>query len=301
MQGRQNNAYANPILIREKIMKKLVPWWAKIILKIILAKLPISYKVWAKIGIFRHGKMDQIDYSIRVFRKHLEINGLQFESLSGLKVLEIGPGDSLATAILTSNYGGSSILVDAADYASKDVNKYNKIYRSISSKGVGDEYSDINDFFEKTKSKYLTSGLESLKCIPSNSVDFIFSQAVLEHIKLSEFVEVQKQIFRILKVGATGSHRIDLKDHLGGGLSNLILPKNIWETDIFYDSGFYTNRLRFEQIIEILINVGFSVEVVEKDIWEHLPIPAKKMSSPFRSYTFENLRCSGFTVLLKKS
>lgn len=281
-------------------MKNILPWWLKIIIKITLSRLPVSYRFWSKIGLFRHGNMDKMEYSINVLERHLAINGLSLEKINRLKILELGPGDSLTTAVLVGYYGGGAILVDSGNYATDDIKKYNSVYKKISKTVEEDKYSNIDDLLEKTNSLYMNKGIESLRNIPSNSVDFVFSQAVLEHIKLSEFVEIQSEIFRIMKVGATASHRIDLKDHLGGGLSNLILPKKIWESNIFYNSGFYTNRIRFSEMIEKFERVGFLVSVVEKNTWDRLPMSPNKMTLPYSLYSIDDLSCSGFTVSLKK-
>ena len=46
-------------------------WFLKILIKIILSRLPIEQKILRKIGIFRNGGMNQIDYSKRIFFGHL--------------------------------------------------------------------------------------------------------------------------------------------------------------------------------------------------------------------------------------
>jgi hypothetical protein len=57
-------------------MKTLIPWWFKIMAKIILSRLPFSYKVWQRLGIFRHGYMDQSSYALHVFNEHVSRAGL---------------------------------------------------------------------------------------------------------------------------------------------------------------------------------------------------------------------------------
>ena len=47
-------------------------WLIKIIAKIVLKRIPISYRFWKKIGIFRHGKMDNYEYSKHIFYRHFE-------------------------------------------------------------------------------------------------------------------------------------------------------------------------------------------------------------------------------------
>ncbi len=49
-----------------------VPWQLKIAAKIVLARLPLPYHLWAKIGLFKQGGMDRPDYALRIFRQHFD-------------------------------------------------------------------------------------------------------------------------------------------------------------------------------------------------------------------------------------
>ena len=48
-------------------------WLLKILIKIIISRLPIKYSIWKKIGVFRHGGMDNYKYSKKIFFGHLGI------------------------------------------------------------------------------------------------------------------------------------------------------------------------------------------------------------------------------------
>jgi len=78
--------------------------------------------------------------------------------------------------------------------------------------------------------------------IPTEGIDFCFSNAVLEHVDKSDFSRMVKELFRVLKPGGASSHRVDLKDYLGGGLNHLRFSENRWEGKLFKSSGFYTMR-----------------------------------------------------------
>ena len=70
--------------------------------------------------------------------------------------------------------------------------------------------------------------MSSIKKIPSNSVDLIFSQAVMEHIRKKDFEAMNSELYRVLKKDGVISHQIDLRDHLGGGLNNLRFSDSLW-------------------------------------------------------------------------
>jgi len=146
---------------------------------------------------------------------------------------------------------------------------------------------------------YLTKGIDDLDNIETNCVDFVFSHATLEHIAFRDFIATQEQIHRILKPSGIVSHIIDLRDHLGGGLNNLRFSERIWESDLITKSGFYTNRIRYSQMLKIFQLAGFNVKANVIETWDKLPISRSLLSPEFRNLSDEDLRVSVVDVLLK--
>jgi len=253
--------------------------------------------------------MDKPEYAFKVAEKHFNraSNTLKNQFTS----MEIGPGDSLLSSICMSAFGSSkTYMVDIDDFAIQDENLYYEMYKYI------DESTNIsinnNPIFKKLSkgspeeiintinAKYLTRGIKSLEKIPDNSIDFIWSQAVLEHIKLNEFDQFMTELYRILKIDGVSSHRIDLKDHLSGGLKNLFFSEKIWENSFMSSSGFYTNRIRYNEMISRFINIGFDVQVINVDRWEILPDKKKFMSNKYSILPDSELCISGFDIILNK-
>ena len=56
-------------------------WLLKILIKIIISRLPIEYSIWKKIGVFRHGGMDNYKYS----KKSKKINTIRTNKNTTLK------------------------------------------------------------------------------------------------------------------------------------------------------------------------------------------------------------------------
>ena len=225
-------------LSKSIMSSNLLNWRFKILIKIIFSRIPVSYNIWRKIGLFRHGAMDNHTYTLNVFNSHLEKTGLA-GNLNGKTILEIGPGDSIATAILASSFGAQTIMVDAGFYVSKNIEIYRDMVNDFQNKGLvfSFDINNINTIEEllfSCNARYLTNGLNSLLKIDSNSVDLIFSQAVLEHIRKNEFIDTMNHYYRILKKNGVCSHQIDLRDHLGGSLNNLRFSENIWESKILF-------------------------------------------------------------------
>jgi len=279
-----------------------IPWWVKILIKIFLSRIPIGYKSWHKIGLFRHGKMDSAEYSIKVFNSHKK--KADIENLNNKTILEIGPGDSIATAIIAASEGASSILIDSGFYAETDSNFYINLINHLKIKKnyIISESKEIllSDILSNTQSKYLTKGLKSWSEIEDESIDFIFSQAVLEHIPKNEFRQTMRECHRVLKQNGVISHKIDLKDHLGGALNNLRFNEILWESNFLSKSGFYTNRIQFSEMLNYFSSIGFQSKVLEINRWVELPTKKRKMNNKFRQIPDEELLISEFDVLLRK-
>jgi hypothetical protein len=123
---------------------------------------------------------------------------------------------------------------------------------------------------------------------------------VLEHVRLSEFRAVVAELYRVAKPGALSSHRVDLRDHLAEGLNNLRFSRRVWESSWMAESGFYTNRLRCEEMLRIMRDVGFEILALEKETWSSLPIARGRLNREFQSLPDDELLISSFDVLLRK-
>ena len=113
---------------------KRVPWYLKIFFKIILSRVPLNRRFWNRLGIFRHGRMVYPEYAYEVFMKHFTRSFPETTTIPGLKRiegfvgLELGPGDSLFSALNVYASGGSgTYLVDVAPFATEEVSSYKKM------------------------------------------------------------------------------------------------------------------------------------------------------------------------------
>ena len=159
--------------------------------------------------------------------------------------------------------------------------------------------NSTQEMLSSCRSHYLTDGLIGLRRIPDESVDFIWSQAVLEHIRKHDFEDTMKELRRILKPSGACSHRIDLRDHLSASLNNLRFSDALWESEFFARSGFYTNRLGYEELLAQFKAAGFQINVGKIDRWQKIPVPLRKIARQFLHRTENDLTVSGFNVVLK--
>ena len=79
--------------------------------------------------------------------------------------------------------------------------------------------------------------------------------------------------------GGVASHCVPIKDIIGGKLNDLRFSEGIWESPLMANSRFYTNRLRYSELLRLFREAGFEPEVVRKLQWETLPTPRRKMAN----------------------
>lgn len=286
-----------------------LPWWAKISAKLALSRLPVSGRVWQKLGVFSPGFMLDADYAIAVFRRHFERAG---RPAAGFTFLELGPGDSLATAAVAWAHGASAgWLVDAGAYASRDIAAYRPLFAALAARrqalSLPRDAQDLaacaslDELLAMTHCIYREDGLAGLRAVPAGSIDLVLSQATLEHVPRGEFDATMRELHRAMKPGAVASHQVDFKDHLGGGLHNLRFSDGLWERPWFARrSGFYTNRLRLSEVVAALRGAGFSTEIAERRVWDSLPLARDALARQFQRLSDDDLKTSGAALIARK-
>ena len=274
----------------------------KIPAKMVLARVPVPYGFWRRVNMFVHGAMDSPDYAYKVVTSHLKRLGWQ--DLKGKVVLELGPGDSLFTALIANALGAEFVyLVDAGNFATQDIAKYSRGCEQLRRYGL--DVPDIKgctnaqELLIACSAEYISDGLEGLKRIPSGSVDFEFSQAVLEHIRRRELKSTFCELRRVATCSSAGSHEVDLRDHLGGGLNNLRFPDSLWEAEFVARSGFYTNRVQYSEMVALLTETGWSASVTDVKKWRRLPTARRRLAKQFAHKPDGELLVYGFDVVTR--
>ena len=283
------------------MLRDIVPWWARIGAKLVLSRVPADYQRWRKLNVFVHGAMHKPEYALGVFKQHFAHMGSHGRPFTAL---EIGPGDSVSSAVIAAAHGATRVyLIDAGMFATKELEVYRELAAYLRAAQdlqppVLDSARDLDDVLKLCNATYGVQGLRSLREVPTESVDFIWSHAVLEHIRRNEFADFAHEMRRVLRPGGVCSHQVDLKDHLGGALNNLRISSRWWEAEWMARSGFYTNRLRMSQMVQAFESARFAVSVVAMRRWEQLPTPQKSFAREFSHLEAAELRISGFEVLL---
>mgnify|MGYP001162953826 CR=1 FL=1 len=245
-----------------------------ILLKIIWHSF-IPYKVKILFNKSPHGDMANLDYAQNIFYRHVK---KIIDKPMGT-ILEIGPGDSPHIANLSLKYGfNNAVLIDNACYFdSSEYEKYNKSFH------------------------YYTNGIDSLKKLKNNSINFCFSHTVLQHIHKDEIDIYIKNLHRVMKNNSISSHYIDFKDMLFGKFNHLLVNDFIWESSIIKNCSFYTNRLRKSEIINLFKKYGFHVTVLKENYIKSNKYPKKSnLNKIFSEISHDDLSCSSIHILVRK-
>ncbi len=149
------------------------PWRLKMAAKLMLSRLPVQYETWRRISFFRHGAMDDADYAIAVFDRHFANAGPA--GRPGFVAFELGPGDSVASALIARAFGASeTYLVDVGPFAKRDIGPYLALADKLRDRGLDPipvRYDDtIEDLPARCGGRYLTDGMYSLPARDSSCI-----------------------------------------------------------------------------------------------------------------------------------
>jgi len=282
-------------------VRNAVTWRAKILAKILLSRLPVSHDTWRRVGIFKLGRMRSGDYAIRMLNQARERAGI--DSIDGLQLLELGTGDSLFSAVLAHAAGASgSVHIDVGEFADRDLAHYREFAKLLEERGykpvdLGD-VDTLDELLDRCNARYLTNGLDSLRHVPSGSIGLTWSQSTIEHVRVGELAATARELRRVMAPDGVAVHLVDVRDHLADGLNSLRFSRRVWESNLMANSGFYTNRVRMPQLLELFADAGFAVEVLSARRWDELPTPRHRMAPEFRQLSDDDLRVAVFVVRL---
>jgi len=282
-----------------------LPWWAKIGAKMVLSRALPSYRLRRAFGLFLHGDLDQNVAQHRAFVANVLAQQASFAGRSASAILELGPGNTLGAALFAAAHGVDRIwLCDVGDFAEGGMAFYRRLAAMLEAEHPGFcarvDLTDRARMLASLNATYLTRGTASLAEIPSGSLDMILSTAVLEHVGRAEFATLAREMMRMLRPGGTSYHEVDLMDHLGGTQNNLRFSEKTWESPLMANSGFYTNRLRCCEIVQIMREAGFQAALARIARWPALPMPRRALAQQFERFSDDEMRIANFGMWLRK-
>lgn len=245
-------------------------------------------------------KDDHIKYSQKKFvefQKRTQKN----TDVKGKAILELGPGGSLGFGLLALEAGAKKYLaIDDGTHTfieKSRVLQYRKLLKNP---------RDIDHYFIHTKEgftyntevlKYESIDQESRYPMPDDSVDIIYSCAVLEHIHDLDLCF--SEMTRVLKEGGIMYHEVDLRDHIFSQESLWFLTiSDFWFRTLFSHTGGFVNRKRLSGYQNTAKKYGLSIVSFESIIRYNNTVVPKKLRL---LYSEEDIDTLAFYIVLKKN
>lgn len=257
---------------------------------------------------------DNIGKIVDNFEKHTSGVLPDDSFFDGKVVLEVGPGLSCGMALYFLARGAKKVvMVDREPRFFLDV-RDEQVIREICD-FLEESYSTAGLYSkamlnEKTPLEFNPEALEIHRTginnvpLPDDSVDFIFSNAVLEHV--SEPALALREMYRLLKPGSLMAHQVDLRVHGPVKKKNPLAHLHYapWEWRILTARKMsYTNRLRLSQFVSLIKESGFDLKHLKMREGASEELPENQRNSfydDFREMSDQDLRTLGFFFVAKK-
>ncbi len=278
----------------------MLPWRLRLFIQEQAARGNIRVPFFLK----QHGDKNAYHASFLSMLKRCEIHDFQEKS-----VCEMGPGSFLDNAYMAYRLGASRIaMLDIEDLADADLPYQPDERDSLPEDGVSglrdlplpDAGETRRSYLTKLNADYRTDALEGYKALPDNSVDYVFSNVVVQHIRKRIFLSTWEQVYRFMRPGGVMYHTIDFKDMIGGKKNHLRFSSADWEDECHYRMPMYTNRIQFSEMCEVFEKIGFSVVKAEKSYFKEIPCLRTRLAKEFKNISDEDLMTEGAWIVLKK-
>ncbi|CUS36094.1 methyltransferase domain-containing protein [Candidatus Nitrospira nitrificans] len=278
-------------------------------------------------------------YCYSVYLRHLVIAAQHGLATDPRTLVELGPGDSIGIGLMALLTGAEQYYaLDAVRHASTEANlsvfdELVQLLRGQAPIPSADEFTEIlpalSDYrfpreilsaarlaqaLEPERLKRLRNALSGdlaacpiyylapmgrMNEIPSNSIDLIISQAVMEHV--DPLKEIYAECFRILNPDGFMSHQIDLRCHDTASEWNghWKYSELTWRL-MRGGRPWFINRQPCSVHLDLVKQVGFSLCAEIKQL-SSSGISNRQLASRFRSLSESDLKTSGVFVLANKS
>lgn len=104
-------------------LREGLPCWSSVPARIVVSRLPTGNRHWQVLGVFRHHCLGDADYAIGVFAMHVSRANLAGDP-TGKAILDLGPGDSVASAVIATGHGARASLVDSGRFTKESLGVY---------------------------------------------------------------------------------------------------------------------------------------------------------------------------------
>jgi hypothetical protein len=254
-------------------IKQRIPWPIKFAVKLLLGAARVDYRRLKRAGVVEHGRMEDAGFASDIFEQHVGVPMRARGLAAGGRLLEIGPGDSVATGVLGRAFGFDAVtLIDAGRFADLAPGALRRLFAALGAAapaladGAGE--SEALAALQVRGIDYLTDGVRSLAALPGGSVRYAFSNTVLQHVHRSDLPALVAELGRVHEPGGFASHSAVLTDHFSGGFMNHALPAWFMESALVKRAHLYTNRVPPLEYVRLFESAGFEIRSLTVDYFD---------------------------------
>lgn len=232
---------------------------------------------------------------------------------AGKRVLEVGPGDSLATGLLCLAHGAAAYCAVDRFAVGMDLDFERRVFGQLFAALPASRQSACREIMaaldagsDFTSGRFIYRNNLPIEAAPDDpdfgTYDVIFSNAVLEHV--SDLPATLKAFARLLNPGGTMFHDVDLRSHQtyeSHPLQFLEYPRWLWTLMSSHNGE--PNRVRLPRYQEILREVGFvdaRYEVTEAFAADLLRRVQPRLDKAFRRLTVQELEPATFRIFVQR-
>jgi 2-polyprenyl-3-methyl-5-hydroxy-6-metoxy-1,4-benzoquinol methylase len=203
---------------------------------------------------------ERAKYALRVFGEYVDTAGLDADSIAGLRVLEVGPGDNLGSAFLFAAHGAEVATLDAFRVTRAETADVATSVHLM--KQTGRDATAAPAILDGIDCRYGTPLERATDVFPHESFDLIVSCAVLEHVRSIEVALGQADM--LLRPGGCQVHFVDLRDHgmfTPGGIHELAflgVGDSTWR--LMTENLALPNRSRISRYDQVLAALNYSTQ-----------------------------------------
>lgn len=253
-------------------LKQRLPWQIKFAAKLLFGALRIEYRTLKRVHLVEHGRMEEAGFARDIFEQHVMGPCREAGITPHGTLLELGPGDSIATGVLGIQAGFAAVeLVDAGAFADLTPRALEALFASLGARSpdlaVEARPEQVRARLRERGIGYHTEGVASLRRLPAASVSYAFSNTVLQHVFLDDLEPTVRELGRLQTPGSLCSHSVVFTDHFSGGYLNHRLPRWFMESSLVKRANLYTNRADTATYLKIFDAAGFAVRKLTVDFF----------------------------------
>ncbi len=256
-----------------------------------------------------------IDYTLQAAERWLQEARRFSPATSGMRILEVGPGINYGAVMVLACHGMVPLVSDRFLSAwQEDYHRpfYEGLAREVARRDPAADVTPLRQLlaaggYDERIITCVTASLEEMP-LDDNSIDMIFSNAVVEH--LYNVDRSFAQLYRITRPGGFGLHQVDFRDHrnFDRPLEYLLLEEEEFQRQFAAALSEVGNRYRPAEVSAWIEAAGF--EVLTFDATEHgdpdyvaefLPRLRAASRSRYRHLQAEDLHVLGGCYRLRKS